>query len=80
MICVFVKRFCKSFYRQNDLQSRFTENRKAQNDLRFCKMILQIVLSAERLAKSFYRKSESADYDRGKNKQIKASGEDDSRV
>jgi hypothetical protein len=26
IICAFVKRFCKPFYRQNDLQNRFTEN------------------------------------------------------
>jgi hypothetical protein len=26
IICAFVKRLCKSFYRQNDLQNRFTEN------------------------------------------------------
>jgi hypothetical protein len=65
--CAFVKRLCKSFCRRNDLQNRFTENPERKNraerffaqihNLRFCKTTLQVVLSAKRFAKSFYRKS-----------------------
>jgi len=31
VILAFVKRLCKSFYRQNDLQNRFTENSESSD-------------------------------------------------
>ncbi|GEM_PF-3691419 len=66
-VYAFVKRLCKSFYQQNDLQNRFAENPAEFSVERLCKSFF----AEKRLAKPFYG---SADYAGGQYNFWKSAG------